>query len=284
MNDREGMTIVRTRRPHRLSRPVAAVVAAGLLATACGSASASSPPHPTLSAVSTPSPTVWPTASLSDPVDLVTYEPDSACASVQTTTSIDKVPAACAAAWKPYGVREVPGQDALKRTPHFPNVLAPNGVGSTTATRLAIALWRMETFEAFALGTRQLRIVDGLGRNYLFRAIGVMEKAVAQGDRVSTPLCHFFPTQIRIIALAHDFASYVHRPDGFLGVEATYTGPCYATATDKTGKTSQLFRFDGQRKVVYVGDIGKGDPMGPVLVLTTLGECDQAVVKATCAQ
>lgn len=265
--------------------------AAALLASGCGTATvlpttprATPTPVPTPSAVVVASPTAWPTALPTDPVDLVTYEPGSACVTVLVNTPISQVPAACAAAWRPYGVVEVPGQDALKRTPHFPNVLAPKGVSNATAARLAVAMFRTNTFEAFALGTRQLRIVDGLGQNYLFRAIGIMEKAVASGDTVTTPLCHFFPTQIRIIPLAHDFASYVHRPDGFLGVEFTYTGPCYATATDKAGKTTQLFRFDGQKQVVYVGDIGRGDPMGPVLVLTSFGECDQAVVKATCAQ
>ena len=261
-----------------------------LLTTACGTAAVAQqridngPRAASPSAVATASPTPWPTAAPTDPVNLVTYEPDSACVTVQVNTSIDKVPAACAAAWKRFGVHEVPGQDMMARTPHFPTVLAPTTLSGAIAARLAAALWRTQTFQAFALATRQIRMVDGLGQNYLFRSVGIEEHAVESGDRVSTPLCHFFPTQIRIVPLAHDFASYVHRPDGFLGVEFTYTGPCYATATDKSGKTVQLFRFDGQKNVVYVGDIGKGDPFGPVLVLTSFGECDQAVVKATCAQ
>ena len=267
---------------------------AAFLASGCGTATvlpSMTSPEPSLpatpaaqAAAASPSATPWRLASPSDPVDLVTYEPGSACVSVQVTTPIAKVPAACAAAWRYYRVAYVPGQDAMKRTPHFPDVIAPKGVNSAIAARLAAAMWRTETFEAFALGTGQLYIVDGLGQNYLFQQVGVMEQALAKGDRVSTPLCHFFPTAIHIVPLAHDFASYVHRPDGFLGVEFTFTGPCYATATNKAGQTSELFRFNGQRSTVFVGDIGKGDPLGPVLVLTTFGECDQAVVKATCAQ
>jgi hypothetical protein len=251
-------------------------------------ASPASTATPLASIPSTPaalfSPTPVVTASPTDPVDLVTYEPSSACASVQVTTRIDKLPPACAAAWRPYGVVEVPGQDAMKRTPHFPQVLAPNGVNSTTAIRLAIAMWRTETFQAYSLGTRQLHIVDGLGQNYLMRHVGGLEREVEKGNSVSTPMCHFFPTQIHIVPLAHDYASHVHRPDGFLGVQFTYTGPCYATSTDKNGNKTELFRFDGQRSVMYVGDIGRGDPLGPVLVLSTFGECNLPQVKPTCAQ
>jgi hypothetical protein len=259
-----------------------AACAAGLLVAACGGPA--SPAVPTKAGAALATPSAWPTAAPGDPVDLVTYEPDSACASVQTTTSIDKVPAACAAAWKRFAVRVVPGQDAIKRTPHFPSVLAPHGVSSTIAERLAVAFWRTETFQAFALGTRQLGITDGLGPSYIFRVIGVEERAVEHGATVTTPLCHFFPTQIRIVPLMRDFARYVHRPDRFLGVEATFTGPCYGTATDAKGNTTELFRFNGQRSAVYVGDIGRGDPEGPVLTVTSIGECDQPEVKATCAQ
>ncbi len=53
------------------------------------------------------------------------------CASVQTTRAIDRVPAACAALWAPYGVTKVPPANLTDSTPALPQVVnATNGAVS----------------------------------------------------------------------------------------------------------------------------------------------------------
>lgn len=233
-------------------------------------------------------PQVIPTGGPTDPAALltqllVTYAPGSPCASVQVETPIAKVPKACADVWAPYHVLTVPGQDAVKRTPRFPQVTAAAGVSPQDAIKLAVALWRTKTFQAFALGTRQVRIEAGLSENEIFLRAGREELAVMNGARVSTPLCHFFPTEIRVMPLASDFEGFVHRTGRVLGVKARFQGPCYATETTKQGVTRQIFSFNGADDVVFVGDIRSGDPLGAVLDVTGLGDCSADITKATCA-
>ena len=232
-------------------------------------------------------PQVIPSGGPADPPTLlsqllVTYAPGSACASVAVETPIANVPAACASAWAPYHVSRVPGQDAVKRTPRFPQVSAGPGVSPQEAMKLAVALWRTKTFQAFALGTEQPAIEEGLSRNNVFLRAGAEEIAVEKGDRVSTPLCHFFATQIRVVTVAQDFESFVHRSGRLLGVKARFMGPCYATATDSKGAKRQIFSFDGADDVVFVGDIGAGDPLGAVLNVTGIGDCSADITRATC--
>lgn len=214
---------------------------------------------------------------------LVTYAPASPCAGVAVATPVDKVPAACAAAWSKFGVRLVPGQDMLRRAPQFPQISAGPGVTPHQAIELAAALWRTKTFQAFALSTRQLGLEDGLGTDHLLQRAGSEEQALEQGDRVSTPLCHFFPTRMRVVVLPDDFARFQRRSGRALGVKARFLGPCYATATDRTGTRHQIFSFQGADDVVFVGDVGSGDPLGAVLDVTGLGDCSADVARTTCA-
>ncbi len=280
----------------RVLASVAVVVVGGVVAATrvlggAGSAPVPEAAHgPSVSpaSVRTFGPQVIPGGGPSKPADLVnsllvTYAPGSACASVQVATPIDKVPQSCGAAWKPFGVKLVPGQDMLRHAPRFPQVSAGPGVSPHDAIEVAVALWRTRTFQAFALATRQLGIDDALGTDHLFPRVGAEELAVEKGDRVTTPLCHFFPTQMRVVALADDLKSFEHRTGRTLGVKARFVGPCYATATDLSGAKHQVFSFNGVDDVVFVGDVGGGDPLGADLDVTGLGDCSADVAKQTCA-
>jgi len=267
--------------------PLLALCTVGVLTTACGTVAA--PPSlsklaPDAARPKYPNQTPGPTAASTDPVQLVTYLPGSACESVAVATPIDKVPTACAQAWSRFAIGEVPGQDLLKKTPHFPTVSVKTGLDPILASRLAVALWRTESFHWFALGTGQLGVVDGLGPNYFFREVGIEEQALQNHESVSTPECHFFPVAIRVVPLAQDLAAALHQPSGTPTVVATYQGPCYATAVDAKGNAHQLFSFNGKQSSAFVGVIGRGDPEGAVLEISGVGECDQPAAKSTCAQ
>jgi hypothetical protein len=214
---------------------------------------------------------------------LVTYSPSSPCADVLVDTPIAQVAPACAALWSPLNVGVVPGQSLLKRAPRFPTVKAGSGVTPDEALRYAAGLWRTEAFEGFALGTRQVPVVVPLGKDYLFVRVGTMERAVNNGEVVTTPLCHFFPVTMEVVEIASDLAGFEQRSGRTLGVHARFQGPCYATATNAQGVKQELFNFSGTYDVVFVGDIHTDAPFGPILWLTGLAECSKDIAKKTCA-
>jgi len=214
---------------------------------------------------------------------LVTYPPAGVCASVAGDTPIERVPPACQAAWRPFGVTLVPGQDLLRRAPAFPPTTAGEGVSADEAAQWATAYWRSEAFLWFALRTRQVGITDPLGLDGLYRRVSPDVALVAAGGTVETPRCHAFPTVLRVVVLAPDFASVEHRSGRTLGVVATYTGPCTVAGTDAGGRAQKLHSLAaGKASFVSVGDLVAGEPFGRVLRLSGLGECKQAVVAATC--
>jgi len=214
---------------------------------------------------------------------LAVYPAGSACASVATAMPIAKVPAACAAQWRRFGVVVVPGQDLIARLPAMPRATYSDGIDPQQAARYAAALWRMDAFKAFALATRQIGIVDGLGADSFFRRASQEVQAILAGEQITQPTCHAFPTALQVVHLAPDFEKFARRSGNALGVKVTFTGPCTGTATDAHGGTHQLYAFDGRQSVVYVGDVGTEAPLANVLQLTALGDCRQPVAKHTCA-
>jgi hypothetical protein len=215
---------------------------------------------------------------------LRTYAQAGACASVGVDTPIDRVPPPCQAAWRPYGVTVVPGQDLLHKTPAFPPATAGPGVSVGEAADWAAAYWRSEAFKWFALRTRQVGIVDGLGLEGLYRRASKEVALVAAGGTVQTPPCHAFPTALRVVVLDAAFAALEHRAGRTLGVMATFTGPCTVSGVDAGGQSHQLYSLDGRASFVMVGDVIAAEPLGRVLRLSGLGECQRAEVAATCKQ
>jgi hypothetical protein len=216
---------------------------------------------------------------------LDTYPAGSACAPVQRATTIDKVPAACAQAWKPYGLHTVPGQSLMHETPpRFPPVTLGPGVQAGEAAQLVSAMWRTDGFKVFALATRQLDIVDGLGPDHFFRQVSQEVQAESKGEQVDLPLCHSFPSAMRVVVLATDLAQFTHRTGKALGIKVTYSGPCSGSATDARGTKRQLYGFDGTLAVVYVGDVAQGDPLNNVFQITGLADCRRDVAKRTCVE
>src|SRR5205814_9957955 len=93
----------------------------------------------------------------------------AACASVAVDTPIDRVPAACQAAWRPFGVTLVPGLDLLSRVPHLPQVSVGPGVSTGEAARWSAAYWRTQACEWFAVRSRPVGRVDALGVGGLYQ-------------------------------------------------------------------------------------------------------------------
>ncbi|MBV8194252.1 MAG: hypothetical protein JOY80_01850, partial [Candidatus Dormibacteraeota bacterium] len=148
---------------------------------------------------------------------------------------------------------------------------------------IAVGYWRDDAFKEFAIGTRQISIVDGLGEHQLYRRVSIEVQVVAAGGRIEYPACHAFPMSLQVVRLAPDFANAEGVPAGNLALKATYAGPCSASGIDATGKHIRLYQAAGPQAYVFVGSVGSGDPLGAVYVLHGLGDCTQAVVKATCA-
>jgi hypothetical protein len=263
------------------------VVCAGVVATAlsgCGTADVAAQ-RATTGGTATPKPAPSQAVAAAKIADLlVTYAPGSPCADVLVDTPIANVPAACAALWSPLRLHTVPGGTLLQRAPAFPSLGTGTGVSPDEAIRYAAALWRTEAFQGFAVGTRQLTIADALGKDQLFLRVGVMEQAVLQGDVVSTPICHFFPTAMEVVELAPDLAAFVHATGRTLGVHARFSGPCRAVATDAHGTTRELFNFAGSLDVVFVGELRSDQRLGSILWLTGLAECTKDVAKKTCVE
>ena len=256
---------------------VAVAVAAAVLASGCGTAGVAQ------GSIDRQNGQTTMLAPAAVTAQLAVYPAGSACASVKTAMPIAQVPAACAAQWRRFGVRVVPGQDLISRLPALAPVSVGPGVDTRDAARYAAALWRMDAFKAFALATRQIGIVDGLGPDSFFRRASQEVQAIVAGDQITQPTCHAFPTALRVVRLTPDFESFARRSGVALGVKVTFTGPCTGTATDAHGAVHQLYTFDGRQSVVYVGDIGSDAPLGNVLELTALGDCRQPVAKRTCA-
>lgn len=204
----------------------AVLICVGLMVAACGSAST----KPRASQSIAPSPSAA----------------TSACASVRTTTPIDKVPAACAALWQPYQVTMVPPPDILAKehVPSAPPVknMTNGAVPEGEAQQWANASNRGSGWFKWAEASDQPVLLPLLAGPALIGPID--EQALQQGARISLPDCAIYPVSNALYPVLSDgkayFASKNLPTKASFVLVVVYSGPCTATATYPDGHTQVI--------------------------------------------
>lgn len=191
---------------------------------------------------------------------------NSACASVHTTTPIDRVPAACAQLWQPYRVTMVPPPDILQRehVPAAPRVVnMTNGaVSQADAQHWADAdNWGAGWYK-WAAAHDQPYLLPHLAGPALISSTD--EQALEQGALINYPDCAMYPMTRSLYPVLSDGKAYfasknLPTDDAFVFV-VTFNGPCTATATYPDGHT-QSIPEGSSPMTVFVPGVLRHDPL-----------------------
>ncbi len=237
------------------------VTFAVLALSSCGTPA----PSPTAAARLTPTPLPRPSAAAGP------------CASVQTTTAIDQVPAACAALWAPYGVTKVPPANLTDSTPAPPPVAnATNGaVSDADAQSWALASNRGAVWYRWAEANDQPGILGRLGNVSLVPSAEI-EALNAKGT-VSQPDCAIFPTRVALFEISPDdkrfFSSLGQVIDVSASLVATYPGPCTISTTSSTGQTRPIASYSSTGTTFFAGSIQEDPLLGKVWFTVGASNC-----------
>ena len=203
----------------------------------------------------------------------------SACASVRTTTPIDKVPAACAALWEPYQVTMVPPADILQQehVPSAPPVknMTNGAVSEAEAQHWADASNWGSGWYQWAAANDQPQLLPHLAGPAL---IGPPEEpALEQGARLSLPACAIYPQTNTLYPVLADGKAYFARKglpadDDFVLV-ATFNGPCAATATYPDGHTQSIPMTSGPVIGFVPGALRRDPVLGDIWYTDAGGSC-----------
>jgi hypothetical protein len=202
------------------------------------------------------------------------------CASVRTTTPIDKVPEPCAEEWAPYQVTEVPPPDILSQehVPPAPRVdNRTNGaVSQAEAQRWADASNRDSGWYKWAYEFGQAPL--------LLRLVGPAlipredEAALGDGARIMVPACDLYPLSYALFPLDADGKAYFARKGvptsaAFVFV-VVYNGPCSVITTYPDGHSAERQDFSRPTTVFQPGRL-QGDPLlGDLWFEDTGGGCN----------
>lgn len=239
----------------------AVLICVGAIVAACGSAST----KPRASQSIAPSPSAA----------------TSACASVRTTTPIDKVSAACAALWQPYQVTMVPPPDVLKqeRVPSAPPVknMTNGAVSQGEAQHWA---------DANNWDSGWLKWADAVDQPLLLTHIAgpaliapEQQLALQQGASVRDPDC-IYPTSNELFPLGPDGKKYFAAKglpvdDAFVFV-VTFAGPCASTATFPDGHSESLPGTNGPVTAFVPGTLRHDPLLGDVWFTDAGGGCNDS--------
>lgn len=231
-----------------------------VLQSACGSAAAT--PTPRTSASASPSAATNP------------------CASVHTTTPIDKVPAACAALWQPYMVTMVPPPDILQQehvpaAPHVDN--RTNGaISQPDAQHWADANNR---------GSGWFKWAEQFGQPYLLRVTSgpavtsqAEMQALSQGATISQPDCNLYPTTVALYPVGADGTAYFTRKglpadDSYVLVYTASQEPCSATVRYPDGRVISLPEPQTTTRAFSPGQLRHDQLLGDIWYVDAGGNC-----------
>lgn len=203
----------------------------------------------------------------------------AACASVRTTTAIDKVPAACAALWQPYHVTMVPPPDILQQehvpaAPHVVN-MTNGAVSQAEAQHWADANNWASGWYQWAAANDQPFLLPHIAGPAL---IGPPEEpALEQGAHLSVPACAIYPLSNRLFPILADGKAYfAHKnlpiDDSYVLV-VNFTGPCSATATFPDGHIQVIQETSGPGTAFVPGTLRHDPMLGDLWVSDAGGSC-----------
>lgn len=205
-----------------------------------------------------------------------------ACSSVHTTTPIDKVPATCAALWRPYLVTMVPPPDVLRQenVPAAPKVtnMTDGAVSQTDAQHWA---------DASNWDSGWLRWADAQDQRFLLpKLVGSalvgpsQEQALEQGATISDPDCIYPESNTLFPVTASDRAYFAHKnlpTDDKYVLVATFTGPCVSVATYPDGHQQPLPGTSGPVTAFAPGVLRHDPVLGDIWYTDAGGGCDDPV-------
>ncbi len=203
-----------------------------------------------------------------------------ACASVQTTTAIAQVPAACAALWAPYGVTKVPPANLTDSTPAPPLVVnETNGAVSDGQLKMWIlASNRDSVWYRWAEANVQPSLLSRLGSMALFPAAEV--QALAAHESVAQPDCAIFPLKVTVFAISETDRAFFRShgqtaADPYVFVSA-YPGSCTVLGTDATGHTVAIETFPSAGVTFFASHLVDDPVLGPLLFADGAGNCSES--------
>lgn len=168
------------------------------------------------------------------------------CSSVRTTTPIDRVPAACAAAWAPYRVTMVPPPDLIEQehVPAPPAVrnMTNGAVSDSEAQRWAVAANRESGWYRWAEMFSQPQLLSKLVAPALVPAKEM--RSLNSGAHIDQPDCDLFPRNLSLfpvddVARRYFLVSQHPTGAGYTFV-ATFDGPCRVEAIYPDGRREPI--------------------------------------------
>jgi hypothetical protein len=206
------------------------------------------------------------------------------CASVLATTPIGQVSAACAAAWAPYGVTEVPPANLTDSTPVPPSVVngTSGAVTDADVQAWAMAANRAAVWDRWAEKYDQAALLDHLLTRSLVPATEL--SAMSQGAQIDQPDCSSFGTRYAVFQLGPDggalFSRLGQHPTARFVLAITYPGPCRIIATYPDGHQSALFSFTGSGTTVFAGSLRDDTALGTLWFSEAAADCSSQPVPA----
>ena len=198
---------------------------------------------------------------------------------MHTTTSIDKVPAACGALWQPYRVTMVPPPDILQQehvpaAPHVVN-LTNGAVSDAEAQHWA---------DANNWGSGWVKWAEANDQPYLLPFLvgpalvsPTEESALEQGARITLPDCAIYPLSSTLYPVLADgktyFASKNLPTDDAYVIVVNVSGPCAATATYPDGHTQSIPETSGPGTAFVPGALRHDPLLGDIWFTDAGGSC-----------
>ena len=233
-----------------------------------------------LSACSGSAATATPSRAPMTPSSSASSNVATACASVHTTTPIDKVPPACAALWRPYLVTMVPPPDELQqeRLPATPNVtnMTNGAVSQTDAQHWADANSKASGWYKWAEANGQRFLLPKLAGPALISS--VEEQALEQGATIADPDCSLFPGALTLYPVGADGKAYFGRKnlptDANFVFVASYTGPCVITAKFPDGHSQTISELSQSELGFIPGEFRHDQLLGDIWYTDAGGNCN----------
>jgi hypothetical protein len=206
---------------------------------------------------------------------------------VTTTTAIGQVPAACAAAWAPYGVTKVPPANLTDSTAVTPQVL---NVTEGALSDAELGGWIL----ASNRDSLWYRWAEANDQSALLARLGVVSldsptelRAMAAGESIAQPDCALFPTKVKVFPISaadrRFFAGLGETVSSAYSFVGNYPGPCVVTATTTSGKTVTLASYPSASVTFFAGHIVDDSLLGTLLYYDGAGNCtDRGAPTAWC--
>lgn len=207
----------------------------------------------------------------------------TACASVQTTTAIDKVPAACQVLWEPYHVTMVPPADELQQehVPPAPTVknMTNGAVAQADAQHWADASNLGSGWFKWAEEYDQPFLLDRLVAGSLVSADE--QTALSQGASILQPDCNLYPTSVALFPVGPDGDAYFTRKNlpadkPYVLVATAPVGSCSATVTYPDGRVTSLPEPLPSAPFFIPGQITHDPLLGDLWYTDAGGNCNDA--------